>query len=268
MIPAPLFSWLQLLLLLAPFVALLLGFGLLLRGLWWWQQARPLAPAQRTRFWTLPTIAIAVLATVGCGWGLVMLHAFSAVSHRIELEAHYRQSREQFVLPQARHWGELLVPQGSLVNKRDPFDNGEPVRPLGLRGLDVVRFPHPVQVAGVWATALDAGGELELAGDQRIGPVFYFDNEAGDWRLNPAQPYLDCKQGQIARFHVPLIDYDIVAEFAHPEPDGIAARFEPSQWRVTHCENARPIEVLPVYSGAAPDGAQTQLWDLSPVPGS
>ncbi|WP_370679089.1 hypothetical protein [Comamonas sp. GB3 AK4-5] len=266
MIPAPLFSIPQLLLLLSPFLAMALGAGLLLHGLLWWSRHRHLTAAQRPRFWRPTTIVLALLVLAGGIWGGVLLWKMQQISHQVELRAHYRQSRQQFVLPQDFQYGELVIPQGSLVNRYDPFDNGEPQRPLGLRGLRTVRFPHPVQVAGVWATAMETGPtRLELARDQSISPVFHFDSKAnngyGAWVKDPKRSHLACKQGEYAWFEVPLIPYDIQEEFGKPGPDGPEARFRPSQWTVTRCESDwGPIEVKPVYTGAGPDDAQPQVW--------
>lgn len=169
------------------------------------------------------------------------------------------------MLPQDLQYGELLIPQGSLIDRYDPFDHGEPQRPLSLRGLRAVRFPHPVQVAGTWATAMEINPtRLELAHDQQIRPVAHFDRQAGDgygaWVSDPARPDLDCQQSEYAWFHRPLIDYDIEAEFGQPEPDGPAARFRPSQWAVTHCESSwGPIELQP----AGPADA-TPVWGALP----
>lgn len=267
MIPFAPFSLLQLLLLLAPFLALALSAVLLLRGLHWWLRARKLATVHRPRLWTPTFTVLVVLALAGDVWALVLQQQLSKIRHTVELSTHYRQSREQFVLPEDFQYGELLIPRGSLINKYDAFDNGEPRRPLGLRGLRAVRFAHPVQVAGVWATAMEAyPAKLELARDQRIAPVFHFDPARGDWAPDPAHPFLDCKQGELAWFNVPLIPYDIQAEFNTPGPDGPAARFRPSQWAVTRCEaQASALEVLPAYTGPAPDGAQTPVWGPLPA---
>lgn len=43
------------------------------------------------------------------------------------------------------------------------------------------------------------------------------------------------QKGGIAKYEVPLIDYDIVAEFGKEEPDGPDARFKPSQWKFLTC---------------------------------
>ena len=80
--------------------------------------------------------------------------------------------------------------------------------------------------------------------------------------LDPSHPYLECKKGQQARFDVPLIKYDIVAEFGKPEPDGPAARFKPSQWAVTECFGAESLEVKPAYTEEGPADAQAQVWEL------
>ena len=264
MIPGPLFSLPQLLLLLSPFLALALGFGLALHGLLWWQRHRNLPAGQRPRFWRPVTIALGVLVLAGGIWGLFLTIKMRQFDQEFALASHYRQSRQQFVLPHDFQYGELLIPQGSLINSYNPFDNGEPQRPLRMNRLDAVRFARPVQVAGVWASAM-SGGLLELDRDQRISPVFHFDAKArdgyGGWVRDPSRPYLECKKGQQARFNVPLIDYDIQAEFGKPEPDGPDARFKPSQWAVTECFGGQePIEVKPAYTEAGPEGAQKNVW--------
>ena len=265
MIPGPLFSLPQLLLLLCPFVAMALGAGLLLYGLHWRHKNRKLPADQRPRFWRASTITLSVIAVAGCLWGAFLQFKSWQFQQDYALQSHYRQSRQQFVLPQDFQYGELLIPKGSLINRYDPFDNGEPQRPLRMSRLDAVRFAHPVQVAGVWATAM-SGSLLELDRDQRISPVFHFDRKAkegyGDWVLDPSHPYLECKKGQQARFDVPLIKYDIVAEFGKPEPDGPAARFKPSQWAVTECFGAESLEVKPAYTEEGPADAQAQVWEL------
>ncbi|RGE42409.1 hypothetical protein DZC30_16685 [Comamonas testosteroni] len=259
MIPAPLFSLPQLLLMLLPFVTLALSVGLLLHALWWWQSTN--APAV---FWSRTVIALTLIAVLGDIWGLFLYMKIRQFHQESTLQSHYRQSRQQFVLPQDFQYGELLIPKGSLINRYDAFDNGEPQRPLRMNRLDAVRFAHPVQVAGVWASAM-SGGVLELDRDQRISSVFHFDDKAqdgyGGWVLDPSRPYLECKKGQQARFNVPLIDYDIQAEFGKPAPDGPDARFKPSQWAVTECFGGRgPIEVKPAYTEAGPEGAQKNVW--------
>lgn len=266
MIPGPIFSWPQLILMLLPFFTAVLSAGLALYGLWWWQHYRRPTTAVRPRFWRPLTVVLTVLAMAGNIWGLVLLYLVTSLHQEAVLDSHYRHSRRQFVLPQDFQYGELVIPQGSLINRYDAFDNGEPQRPLELRGLQAVRFPHPVQVAGVWATAMEISPtRLELAHDQSIGPVAHFDAKAnrgyGAWLRDPQRTALACKQGERAWFEVPLIEYDIVAEFGHPEPDGPQARFRPSQWMVTRCETDwGAIDVKPAYTDAGPAGAQAQVW--------
>lgn len=266
MIPAPVFSSLQLvLLLLVPLIGGLLTLWLVGRALFFWLAHK----GGMADFFRWPTLVLTALALVCDAWTgyLFSMHALQA--REIEREVHYKESRRHFVLPQDFHYGELLIPKGSLIDRYDPFDNGEPHMPVALRGLQAVRFPHPVQVAGVWATAME-GDRLELAHDQHIGPVVRFDGDAADgygaWVLDASRPTLACRQGELALFEVPLIDYDIVAEFGKPEPDGPAARFKPSQWRVMECESGRgPIEVAPAYTGPAPKGAQGSVWESMPA---
>lgn len=264
MIPGPLFTLPMLLLILAPFVAAGITALWLLHALAWWWRQRAVPAGQRARFWTWPVVLFAVLAMAGNLWGLYLLHRTQQWEAQHQLRTHYQESRRHFLLPHDFQYGELLIPQGSLIDRYDAFDNGEPQRPLRLGRLDAVRFAHPVQVAGAWATAMD-GDTLELDRDQRIGPVFHFDGQAndgyGDWVRDPSHATIACRKGQHARFHVPLIDYDIVAEFGKPEPDGPDARFRPSQWGVVECsDRAEPIAVPPPYAGPAPKGAQAQVW--------
>lgn len=88
MIPGPLFSWPQLLLLLAPWVAAALGAGLLLYRLRWGWRHRHLPAAQRPRFWRAGIVALSVLATVGCLWGLVLVQHIWQIQQTLEQQQH------------------------------------------------------------------------------------------------------------------------------------------------------------------------------------
>jgi len=48
-------------------------------------------------------------------------------------------------------------------------------------------------------------GELELARDPHLSPVFHFDPDTnkpyGAWVPDPTRPYLDCHAGDIAHYH-------------------------------------------------------------------
>jgi hypothetical protein len=173
----------------------------------------------------------------------VLARKLVQIEEAVTLRAHYRESRQRFVLPEDFRYGEQLFPKGTLINRYDAFDNGERQRPLGLRGLSAARFTQPVQIAGAWVSAI-GNGELELARDQRLGPVFHFDPDAqpgyGAWVVDPKRPYLECRKGDIASLHVPLIDYDIQAEFLVGAPDGPEARYRPSQWGSSIARRASP----------------------------
>jgi hypothetical protein len=183
--------------------------------------------------WVLTHRALGLLVVLALlGDGLLALRLYSAHSARQAWEdgASLRASRERFVLPQDFQYGELLIPAGSLVNRKDPFDKGEPGRLLALHGLEAVRFAQPVQVAGVWASALQLHPpRVELAQDQRIGPLYRFDNATQGWTPNKVMPALLCRKGQVALFQVPHIAFDMQAELGKPPPDGPDARFMPSQ---------------------------------------
>ena len=135
-----------------------------------------------------------------------------SVKYEIALKQHYKERRSHFVLSQDAQYGELLIPKGSLISRYDAFDNGESQVPFSLRGLQAVRFPHPVQVAGMWVTAMEPP-RMELAWDQQIGPVMRFDpNEAdgyGEWVYDTKRPTIACSRGDIVLLEIPLIDYDI-----------------------------------------------------------
>ncbi|GKS96564.1 hypothetical protein [Acidovorax sp. SUPP2825] len=193
---------------------------------------------------------VALLCNAWLGLRLYLSH-----SERQEWKdgAVHRASRERFALAQDFQYGELLIPAGSLVNRQDPFDKGEPSRPVALHGLEAVRFSQPVLVAGVWASALQINPlRVELAQDQRIGPLYRYDAASQGWVANKLVPALACKKGQMAVFQVPHIPYDVPAEVGKPPPDGPAARFLPSQWLFRNCEAAPPIAVQPANSGTAP----------------
>ena len=254
----------MLLLLLAPWVAAGLSLWLLLRGLLWWRRHRRAPSSGRPPFWRWPVVLVAILALAGDLWGLVLAHKLAQIEEAVTLRAHYRESRQRFVLPEDFRYGEQLFPQGTLINRYDAFDNGERQRPLGLRGLNAARFVQPVRIAGAWVSAIDSQ-TVELARDQRLGPVFHFDPDAepgyGAWVVDTKRAYLECRKGDIARLHVPLIAYDIQAEFLVGAPDGPEARYRPSQWGFIDCQAGKPaIEVLPAYDGPAPAGAHLPVW--------
>lgn len=178
-------------------------------------------------------------------WFGYTLYLEYQIRNEIEQQEYYRSLRKNFVLIQNFQYGDLVLPAGSLINRYDPHDNGEPERKLEMRGLYSVRFPQPVLVAGVWANALEAfPGRIELAKDQNIGPVFAYEYGKG-WIVDTTVSSISCKKGQVAAFEVPSIDYDIQAEFVRGEPDGPAARFKPDQWQFLRCEDTGPIDVPP-----------------------
>lgn len=259
MIPGPLISW-QMLLLMFVLPTLGLGLAVALAGYagWYFLARRGSIAAffsWKVRLWS-------VLAVILCGWAVVVVVKLHQIDRQIALQDWYKQRRRSFLLDRDFQYGELQVPRGTLVNRYDPFDNGEPQRPVELRGLDRLRFPQPVQVAGAWATQLETSAtRVTLAGDQRIGPVYRFDGDSGDYVLDPDVPHLDCKAGDDAWFNVPLIDYDIVAEFAVGEPDGAQARFKPSQWQLLRCgPPGDPIRMLPAFQAPGPRGAQDPVF--------
>lgn len=212
------------------------------------------------RKWLLTRRAVQVLLTVALlcnAWLGVRLYLSHSAQQAWKDGAGARASRERFVLREDFVYGELTIPAGSLINRRDPFDKGEPGRPLALHGLEAVRFAQPVQVAGVWASALQTVPmRVELAQDQSIGPLHRFDGASQSWVPNTVVAALNCKKGQIALFQVPHIAYDIQAELGNPPPDGPQARFLPSQWLFRNCEAGPAIAVEPAHGHPAAAGAR------------
>ena len=199
--------------------------------------------------WVLAPRALQVLCAVAvvCN-AVLLLQLYLAHSARQERQDHAtaRASRERFVLPRDFQYGELLIPAGSLINRQDPFTPGDAAPPLALHGLEAVRFAQPVEVAGVWASALQTTpARVELAQNQVVGPVYSVNTRTQRWERNRVKPTMACRKGQIAVFQVPHIPHDAPAEVGKPPPDGPDARFLPSQWMFRHCENGPPIVLEP-----------------------
>lgn len=254
-----------LLLLLLPLFTKVLLITLAVRGLMWWRRTRQSTPGQRPRFWQTVNIVLAVLAALGLLGEIAFFYRLSTIKQSSESAHYYRQSRERFVLSRDFQYGELLVPQGSLIN-RYGHDDGEPQAPLGLRGLEAVRFPKAVQVGNVWAAAVQIMPErMELATDQRLGPLYHFDAQAnngyGDWVPTTPTTYVDCLRGDIASFHTPEPAFDVQAEITTGPPDGAQARFAPSTWRLTGCASGKaPLWIEPLRQLTPPAGADAPIW--------
>lgn len=171
MIPVQPFSFFAIFLLFfVPLIGVVLTLGLLVKLIFFWRKK-----AQKpVRFFSRKTLFITLLALICDLWAGYLFYMIASVKYEFALKQHYKESRSHFVLSQDAQYGELLIPKGSLISRYDAFDNGEPQLPLGLRGLQAVRFPHPVQVAGMWVTAMEPP-RMELAWDQHVGPVMRFD---------------------------------------------------------------------------------------------
>ena len=87
--------------------------------------------------------ALGAAAVVCNGALLLQLYLNHSAQETRADQAAVRASRERFVLPQDFQYGELLIPAGSLINRQDPFDQGEPGRPPAFHGLAAVRFAQP-----------------------------------------------------------------------------------------------------------------------------
>ena len=255
MIPAPVFSLPFFILMFGvPFLAVILTFWLAVRIIFFLIKNK----GSKTNFFSKKIIFLTILTLVCDVWLGYLIYLDASIGHKIEVADFYKKKRSYFILSHDYQYGELLIPEGSLINRSDPFDNGEPDLPLHLRGLQAVRFPHPVKVAGVWVTAIEPP-RMELAKDQNIGPKIRFDRqpEYGRWVLDKENPTIACARGDIALFDIPLINddvsNDIENELIKPDPDGPDAHFRPSEWRVIDCErNEDGIQLTPAYTEEMP----------------
>lgn len=191
---------------------------------------------------------VCALTLAANGWTLFLAYKFWQISVEIEQAAVNREARSRFILPVEFRYGEIVVPAGSRIERYDPYDNGEPDRPLGLSGLRTARFPHPIRIAGVEAIALQAFPPvLELASDQAIGPLHVHVDEQG-WVPSPGGRAMACRSGMLARFEVPPSPEANFAErlsqeLEHGLPDGPKADFHPGGWLFTGCEPGGPIGI-------------------------
>lgn len=206
-------------------------------------------------------ICLSLIFAISSGlFGIYLLLSMMAFSKDYLIQQYYKESRSHFILAHDSQYGELLIPKGSLIDRYDSFDNGNPNEPFSLRGLKAVRFPYPVKVAGLWVIAMKTyPGELELAKEQKIGPVTVYeeDNPITDYKnwVPQQKTYssIICPSGGILSMEVPPIEYDIEKEFGKPEPDGRNARFRPSEWTVkSKCQIGGFIEIDPQYTGELP----------------
>lgn len=198
------------------------------------------------------TLVLTTILTVFSGFILVNEYLFTREFNK---EQANRESRRNFVLPEDHLYGEIVFPKGSLIKRYDGSDNGEADKPLSLGGLEAVRFPYPVEIAGIKTIALDAyPGRLELSEDQAIGPFYYLgykDSRYGELIKDRTQATIECRKGDIALFDIPSRDSDL--EDYNEEgvywkyQDGAQAHFKPSEWLLIGCETDREIIVPPAY---------------------
>ena len=236
-----------------PILGMVLAGGLLIYGLY----VRRIDLPQKWLLTRRALHSLIAVALVCIAWMGAQLYLSYRTEQARQDSAPVRASRERFVLAQDFQYGELTIPAGSLINRRDPFDKGEPQRAVALHGLEAVRFAQPVQVAGAWVNAMQVlPMRMELAQDQQLGPLYRYDSASQSWVVNTLISGLACRKGQIAVFQVPAIAYDVQAEVGKPAPDGPDARFLPSQWLLRACENGPAITVSPPDSPAAAATAQ------------
>ena len=190
-----------------------------------------------------------ILLVVACEI-LSVKQALNHFSESYDEKQHYQKMRRNFVLEHDHQYGEFIFPEGTLINRYDPSDDGEETYPLILSGFQKARFAEPIQVAGVMASAID-GSWVELAEDQAIGPVHFYSSkfgEYGGWMVDRTTPTIFCRKGSVALFEKPSgPSFNIDDEYWWKAKDGAEAYFKPSEWQFRYCDDSHKIEVLPAY---------------------
>lgn len=144
------------------------------------------------------------------------IYTFNQIEAVMTVERKNKAAREKLILQMDRPYGEFILPKGTYIERYDPFDSGQEHRDFRLTGLKLAKFTEPTKMAGLWALSYRSLGRIQLSEDQVINGQL-------------------CKKNQIALFSIPTIKYDTIKEFTKEEPDGIDARFKPSQWIFSKC---------------------------------
>ncbi|MBV8247324.1 MAG: hypothetical protein JO200_02625 [Comamonas sp.] len=144
-------------------LAALVAAGLLL---WWgWRlwQARRGQPRPPLRIWQW---LLAVLLSILPISTLLGLAQMAWNDHRQEQQLTEQERLTHLTLAQPVVWGDITLPAGSHIQRDMPEGGAERADGLpDLRGLQEVRFPHPVPLGEIWVNALSVYNQvlLELA---------------------------------------------------------------------------------------------------------
>ena len=187
-------------------------------------------------------------------WNIYALHFNQKITSEIHQKAKNQDRRSRFILPVDYKFDEFTFPKGTRINLSNVHDSGENYRYLTLTGLYAARFPQPLMIAGVKASAFhlnsDFEFQLELSEDQKISPVYkqIYNKKENKLEIKIVKPMVLCKKGQRAEFF-PIDDYyeiDTVSE----NYDWITLErevFAPSKWRFEGCISAPPIHIKAMY---------------------
>lgn len=151
---------------------------------------------------------------------LSLFYAFHVYKTFIEVtsKARAKEALQAFSLKEAYQYGDVLLPEGTKIERYDPYDSdGDVDRAARLTGLILAEFPEPIKIASVWASAIETRGLLRLSRNQRISGIF-------------------CRTNQMVRFHVPSVEYNDIhdPEIPEGEPD---VRLMTEQWTFWECED-------------------------------
>ena len=188
MIPVPVFGFLSLLLLaimlLLPFIAVFGSLWALVYFARCHQQGKHAFQPRNKKHLSIGLLLL-IIDTAAIYLMLDFYYFMPLRSERIE-------ERRSFILSKERVYGELIVPAGTQVYRVDNFDGGAKNYPITFTEQPLLKFPHPVLIAGIPVTELNPGGlypELILARDHVIsghycqkGQVAIFDNLANSYK--------------------------------------------------------------------------------------
>lgn len=214
--------------------AIAVGGGLVAWCLWrQWRafQGRPRRPLPG---WAVALAAILSIYPIFTGVTLLGILWSDRQHERQEMRWKPRRDVE---LREARQYGEITLPAGSVLNRIERQIPGTEDDPVDLDGVTALRLPQPQRIAGVQAIALHPmPATLELAEPHVFHPLE--GPEKGQ--------AVNCGAGWLVEFTVPPELEAGSDEWQHGMP---AAWFQPSRWRFKRCFLSDPIRVVVLRDG-------------------
>ncbi len=207
-----------------------------LLGWWLWRQWRAYQGRPRPPLpgWVLLLVVIVSAFPIFTGVTLAGI-LWQDIQHERQ-EMRWKQ-RRNVELREARVFGEITLPAGTLLNRREPQIPGTEDSPITLDDVTRVRLPQAQLIAGVKVIAFQtAPALLELA------EPHVFVGEAG---MEEGQA-VSCEAGWLATFTVPP---ELEPDFDQGPSVLPAETFQPSRWRFKNCFAGDPIRVVVLRDG-------------------